>query len=127
MKKYAPLLLLLLASPSFGADQQGRYMMGGGVGGVTCPQFLNLMATARQLGGVSTPSGVEQVSNFANYVTGFQTGYNLMSTGSFDIFAKLDTEHFDALYAIEAWCKDHPAAKFGEGVIALADKLAKHK
>jgi hypothetical protein len=118
------LLLLSLASHCFAADQQGRYFIGGGVGATTCPQFLNAMANARQAGGVSSPAGANLVTNFYNYVAGFQTGYNVAAAnGVSDIFAKIDMQHWDALFAIEGWCKDHPAATFGEGVVALAQKL----
>jgi hypothetical protein len=121
------LLIVALATwcpRSIGADKQGRFMMGGGVGGVTCPQFLNQMASARQAGGVGSVAGSEFTSNFSNYILGFQTGYNMMSRNRFDIFAKLDMQNFDSLYIIESWCKDHPTDKFSDGVIALAEKLA---
>lgn len=129
MKRYTVLWLTIAFLSTWvqnagAADTQGRYMAGGGFGSTTCPQFVDAMARARQAGGVSSPHGVNAITNFMNYVLGFQTGYNLMSNGVFDIFAKIDVQHFDALFAIEAWCKDHPAAKFSDGVIALADKLA---
>jgi hypothetical protein len=71
---------------------------------------------------VSSLKGVKEIDGYMEYVLGFQTGYNMMASGTYDIFAKL--QDFDPLFVIEAWRKDHATMTFGRGVIALAEKLA---
>jgi len=103
------------------ADKQGNYEVGGGVGSVTCAKFLDAMATARQLGGVSSIKGLPYVVAYMDYIDGFQTGFNLEAPGVYDVFAKLPG--FDPLFAVEPWCKDHPDKRFGMAVVNLALKL----
>lgn len=108
------------------ADSGGHYTVGGLVGGLTCPQFLNIMATARQDGGLRSVAGSQDTAGLENYVAGFETGMNSQPNGVADIFASLGPESAEAaLYAIEPWCAEHPEEKFGSGVVALARKLKK--
>jgi hypothetical protein len=110
------------------ADKEGM-MMGGGVGASGCPSFLNVMATARQRGGLHSINGVTEVVSFLNFVEGFRTGFNSESRGIFDIFAPLESgpdAGFAVLYAIEPWCQQHPEAKFGYAVLVLAETMAKN-
>jgi hypothetical protein len=83
----------------WGADTKG-FMVGGGVGAVGCPVFLNAMATARQKGGVKSAAGVNEIDGFVMFVSGFQTGYNSEAVGIYDIFKSLGSDPIlSALYA----------------------------
>jgi hypothetical protein len=120
------LALALIIAPSLvhSADKNGMFMRGGGVGSVGCPQFLNAMATARQSGGLQSLTGIKLIQGYVMYILGFQTGFNSQAEGVYDIWSPLgDDPANSALYAIEPWCQQHPEANFGQGVIALADKL----
>jgi hypothetical protein len=46
----------------------------------------------------------------------------LLAAGIKDIFANV--KDINLLLAIEPWCKDHPASRFSDALIALAAKLA---
>jgi hypothetical protein len=122
MKTLTILGLLLLSANVYATDKQGRFTAGGGAGSVSCPMFLDDMATARQLGSLKTADGLRQIDGYVNYALGFQTGFNLMALGIVDIFAKV--KDVNLLFAIEPWCKDHPDKNFSDGVIALAIKLS---
>lgn len=115
---------LLLSTPAHAFDKDGHYLMGGGVGMTLCPDFLNSMATARQEGGLHSLAGANLMQGYQNYVLGFQTAFNAKVNGVLDIFAPLGVDPASqALYQIEPWCQQHPDKKFGEGVLALAEKL----
>lgn len=110
------------------ADAGGNYYIGGGVGGLKCPEFLNAMRETRQFGGVhSITGGANRISVWEEYLLGFETGYNLGSPGVLDVFASLggsDVERLDnALYWIESWCEKHPDQLFGSAAVALAQTL----
>jgi len=108
------------------ADKAGNYQAGGLVGDLGCPQFLSIMARARQVGGLQSIPGSNHVASLENYVAGFQTGVNSEPNGIADSLATLgDAPAEAALYAIEPWCADHPDEKFSSGVVALAKKLKK--
>jgi hypothetical protein len=110
------------------ADAEGHYYVGGGVGGLKCPSFLNDMTEVRQLGGLhSITGGASRIAPWQGYVLGFETGYNLGTPGIVDVFASLgssDTERLDnVIYWIESWCLTHPDKLFGSAVAALAQSL----
>jgi hypothetical protein len=109
---------LALAVPdASAADAQNLFKTGGGVGAVKCPEFLNVMADARQRGGVATVGGVNAVTAYLHYVLGFQTGFNAEAEGVYDIFAGLgDNAGIKALYAIEPWCASNPDKNFSLAV-----------
>jgi hypothetical protein len=109
-------------------DAEGHYYVGGGVGGLKCPSFLNAMTEARQLGGLhSITGGADRISPWGDYVLGFETGYNFGAPGVLNVFVSLgnsDTERLDnALYWMESWCHKHPDELFGVAVVALAQTL----
>jgi hypothetical protein len=115
--------ITLLTSSAVARDANG-FWMGGGVGGLGCPEFLNAMATARQKGGLRSPAGVRETGAYENYLSGFQTGFNSEAEGIFDIFKSLGTDPtLNALYAIEPWCARNPDKKFSEAVLALSSTL----
>jgi hypothetical protein len=115
--------IALLASPTVARDANG-FWMGGGVGGLGCPEFLNAMATARQKGGLRSTAGVRETGAYENYVSGFQTGFNSEAEGIFDIFKSLGADPtLNALYAIEPWCASNPDKNFSDAVLALSSTL----
>jgi len=129
MKRVA--IMGAIAIATFGianaADKNGNFMMGGSAGGVSCPSFLDSMATARQAGGTRSPAGAGYVWSYVDFVEGFRTGFNSENRGIFDIFAPLEVGEergFAVLYAIEPWCAQHPEAKFADAVLALAKTLS---
>jgi hypothetical protein len=118
------LLLLLLLNEAIASDETGKFMTGGGVGSVSCPEFLDSMATARQRGGLSSLGGVTAIAPFAMYVAGFQTGYNMGVEGVYDVFAPLgDNANEKVLISVEAWCSKHPEATFDFGLFDLLKLL----
>ena len=127
---FAAFTMAIYVAPtgSGAADAEGNYYVGGGVGGLKCPSFLNAMTEARQLGGLhSLAGGAHQIYPWQGYVLGFETGYNLGAPGIVDVFASLgrsDDERLDnAVYWIEGWCQKHPDRLFGSAVAALAQTL----
>jgi hypothetical protein len=128
MKSFGLLVLGLIAclgtSPSLAADASGQYLVGGGVGGLPCTQFLNAMAEARQQGGLKSVAGAHEVYGFISYVLGFETGYNYSTPGVRDIFGAFGSDPaWDVLYGIEPWCQRNPTALFGSALIAFAESL----
>ena len=122
------ILIAFIATTAQGADKNGNYKIGGGVGVMKCPEFLDVMATHRQLGGMNTESGAVAVNPEIEYVLGFQTGFNLVSTSGLDIFQKISpSEGVNALYAIEPYCQQHPDKNFGQALIWLATYLRDSK
>jgi hypothetical protein len=118
------LALVMAAAPAWARDKTGNFMIGGGVGGIHCPEFLDAVAQARQAGGFKTVAGVNLLNPFVQYVLGFETGFNLINTEVYDVFANLgDDPGGSAIYAIEPYCQQHPDKRFGDGVLWLAATL----
>jgi hypothetical protein len=89
-------------SPVPAADSSGQYLVGGGVGGLPCTQFLNAMAEARQEGGLTSIAGFNRINVWQQYVLGFETGYNYAMPGVQDIFSTFGPSPAnDVLYGIE--------------------------
>jgi hypothetical protein len=103
------------------ADANG-FIMGGHVGALGCPEFLNAMATARQRGGLQSVAGVNIINAWMSYVAGFQTGFNSEADGIYDIFKSLNNPS-NVLYAIEPWCASHPDKSFADALLVLAYSL----
>lgn len=117
-------VVIFAAAPAWARDKDGNFQIGGGVGAVNCPQFLDIVAQARQSGGTKTVQGVTLLNPFLQYVLGFQTGFNLMNPEIYDVFAKLgDDPAGSALFAIEPYCQQHPDKRFGQGLLWLAGTL----
>jgi len=117
----ALLATLLLAGPAHAADQHGNYVVGGGVGGVTCPEFVNTIDEARRYG-VGSSEWATRTQGYVMYILGFQTGYNLAKPGTFDLFANVSTDQ--VLAQLETWCRQNPLKKFGQGFEPLVDALS---
>jgi hypothetical protein len=119
-------IVYMASSPLLAADLSGQYLVGGGVGGLQCTQFLNAMAEARQEGGLTSIGGANRISVWAEYVLGFETGYNFAMPGVRDIFGAFGPSPAnDVLYGIEPWCQHNPTAHFGEALIIFAEGLRK--
>ena len=115
--------IVLLANAAVGRDEKG-FWMGGGVGFVSCPDFLSVMATARKKGGPTSVAGLREIAPYQYYVSGFQTGFNAEAEGVYDIFESLGHDAPDrVLSAIEPWCASHPDQTFASAVLALVQSL----
>ncbi|HOG81004.1 MAG: hypothetical protein BWX99_00993 [Deltaproteobacteria bacterium ADurb.Bin151] len=112
-------LLLSFAQPCWSADLKGRFMTGGGAGGVQCSQFVASMEKARSLG-IGTIGYVTETQAFTNYLLGFQTGYNASSTDTYDIFRD-DRDEYALLSWMENYCRANSSKRFADAVIALAN------
>ena len=102
------------------ADSGGRFYMGGGAGGVTCPEFVRVMEQIKE-----DPSGsleyVTKTSSFVMYVLGFRSGYNIGKPDTFDIFHGLSVEQI--LKWIELHCRENPLSKFGSVLYLLQKQV----
>ena len=115
--------IVLFGSSAIARDANG-FWVGGGVGGLKCPEFLNAMATARQKGGLKSLAGVREIAPYEYYVSGFQTGFNSESDGVYDIFQALGHDFTDqVLYAVEPWCASNPDKTFATALLVLAQSL----
>jgi hypothetical protein len=123
---WACLSLLWVSNASARDMQTGNYVLGGGIGGVKCAQFLNSMATARQVGGLNSLAGIREINGFVQFVSGAQTGFNYEHVGYVNILEPLKPDElYNALYAIEPWCAANPERDFGVGVLTLMERLRK--
>ena len=129
MKSLYRLVVLMVALTSvgaFGADSTGNYMVGGGAGGVRCPEFVATMERARthKIGSLRY---VQETQGFTMYLLGFQTGYNVSTPDTYDIFPGSEGD-YPLLSWIENYCRLNPTSRFGDGVVALAqDRHAKRQ
>ncbi len=115
-------IVIFSVSNAYAADKEGNFIRGGGVGGVNCSTFISVMTQAQLDGGLTSLGGADKINPYANYITGFQTGYNLAHPTTHDIFKKVGgaSPTNKALFWIEDWCRNNPQELFGEAVIALA-------
>lgn len=111
-------LLGFAACPLFAADSSGRYFIGGGVGAVSCPDFVATMERARQEG-VGTVRFAEETQGFTMFILGFQTGYNAYVPDTYDIFPAPGSE-YPLLSWVENYCRANPLSNFAKGVVAMA-------
>lgn len=115
-----------LCVPANAATLDGNFMRGGGIGGVGCPAFLNDMATARSFGSLMDIEAVLHLNGYYQYLTGFQTAFNMEAEGVFDIFGAPSFGSWptqSALIAIEPYCQNHPEALFDGALLWLVEKL----
>ena len=116
-------MIVLFGNAAAARDERG-FWTGGGVGSVSCPDFLNAMAMARKKGGLTSVAGLREIAPFKYYVSGFQTGFNSEADGVYDIFESLGHDTPDRVVsAIEPWCASHPDQTFASGLLALAQSL----
>ena len=117
-------IIVLLGNAAAARDDRG-FRMGGGVGAVSCPDFLNAMATARKKGGLTSVAGLREIAPYQYYISGFQTGYNSEADGVYDIFESLGNDDASdrVLSELELWCASHPDQTFAIALLAIAQSL----
>jgi hypothetical protein len=115
-------IVMTCAVDAYAADQAGNYFIGGGVGGVTCPAFVATMDDAHRFS-VGSLEWANRTQGYVMYILGFQTGYNMGKPGTFDLFADVTTDQ--VLAQLEAWCRENPLKKFGQGFGPLEKQLVR--
>ncbi|WP_157817895.1 hypothetical protein [Candidatus Thiodictyon syntrophicum] len=118
LKRALAILLVCCGLPVSGADATGRFMLGGGAGGVQCPDFVAVMERARS-SNIGSAQYVEETIGFTMFLLGFQTGYNMSTPDTFDIFPGAE-KNYSLLSTVENFCRANPTKRFGDGVTALA-------
>ena len=113
-------LLLVTTAALAGDNKSNKYIVGGGVGGVDCPQFASAMSRAKTQG-IGSVGYANETYGFTMYVLGFQTAYNLQTKDTCDIFGNFSTDQL--LAWLDNYCQANPLQKFGSAVIALAQEI----
>lgn len=125
MRRSCALLVAFACTwPASGAGPNGEFQMGGGAGGVTCPEYRSVMHGAREHAIGSVPY-VTQTQAFSMYVLGFQTGFNSSADGVCDVFNDITADQ--VLEWVDNYCQANPLKKFSHGVISLARERASSK
>ena len=106
------------AQLSYSADADGRFWLGGGAGGVKCPQFVASMEKARSLR-IGSLGYVEETQGFTMYLLGFKTGYNMSTQDTCDIFPG-EEKDYPLLSWAENYCRSNPSSRFADAVVVLA-------
>ena len=114
------LLMLACVLPAEGSDAQGRYWVGGGAGGVMCPDFVASMENARSKG-IGTFAYVNETKVFTMYILGFQTGYNVSTPNTCDIFS--GDKGYELLSWVENYCRNAPTERFADAVVQLSEEF----
>ena len=102
-------------------DANGRFWLGGGTGGVACPQFVASMEKGRSLG-VGSVGYVTETQGFTMYLLGFRTGYNMSTQDTCDIFPDGEKD-YPLLSWAENYCRTNPSSRFADAVVAMAREL----
>jgi hypothetical protein len=106
------------AQVTYSADTNGHFWLGGGAGGVACPQFVASMEKGRSLG-IGSIGYVTEIQGFTMYLQGFRTGYNMSTQDTCDIFPDGEKD-YSLLSWIENFCRANPSSRFSDAVVALA-------
>jgi hypothetical protein len=117
-KVFLASLFLLCAQSSLAADVSGRSWLGGGAGGVNCPEFVASMEKARSLR-IGTLGYVQETQGFTMYLQGFRSGYNVATKDTCDLFAGEEND-YPLLAWTENWCRTHSSSRFSDAVVALS-------
>lgn len=113
----------LLSTPASAWTEKG-FMTSGGVGGISCPDFLNFMASSRQAGGFDTRPGLHIVNPFIQYANGFGTAYNMTMPDMYDLYDSLRPNvGLKVLFLVEPWCRENPGENFDRGLIEVIKTL----
>jgi hypothetical protein len=107
-----------LQSPSYAADERGRFHSGGGVGELACTEFVSAMEAARR----HTYKSLEYwkpIEPFLSYTVGFWTGFNYGWRGRQNIFDGLGIE--DVLAKVQMTCRERPTIKFYQALGLLVE------
>lgn len=111
-------LVTTLGYAASGPEQ--RYIVGGGVGGVDCPNFVSTMDRTKKHG-FGSVGYANETYGFQMYVLGFQTAYNYAVPNTCDIFGNYSLDQL--MSWLENYCRARPLEKFGSGVLALAREI----
>lgn len=117
-------VLACLVGSVTAADSDGDFWLGGGAGGVKCPDFVAAMEKGRSHG-VGTIPYVRKIGSYTMYLLGFQTGYNMSTPATCDIFPGVDgvEGEYPLLSWAENYCRANPSQRFGDAVVSLAREL----
>lgn len=115
---FAVALLSCSAQLAHSADTEGHFWLGGGAGGVKCPQFVASMEKARSLG-IGSVGYVTETQGFTMYLLGFQTGYNMSTKDTCDIFPGEEKE-YSLLSWVENYCRANASGRFADALVALS-------
>jgi hypothetical protein len=122
MNKLITILLFAIGSLNaplaHSADNTGNFWYGAGTGSIMCPQFVSTMKDARSVG-LDTPEYFNLIRAYNNYLFGFQTGYNLSTKDTCDIFPN-DKTSYSLLLWVEKYCRENASSHFADGVVALS-------
>lgn len=114
----AVLTLVSCTQFAYSADAEGRFWLGGGAGGVPCPQFVASMEKGRAVG-IGSVGYVSETQAFTMYLLGFRTGYNMSTQDTCDIFPEGEKD-YPLLSWVENFCRANPSSRFADGVVALS-------
>lgn len=111
---------------AFAADSNGQYMVGGGIGSVSCVDFISAMEEARRLGWTRSAASMSGVASFIAFLSGFQTAYNAHVADTCDLFRAQDgSDLTDRLMRVENVCRQAAGnIRFGVAVLQHADSVA---
>jgi len=116
---FAVAVLSCSAQLAHSADTEGRFGVGGGTGAVKCPQFVASMEKARSFG-IGSVGYVSETQGFTMYLLGFQTGYNMSTKDTCDIFP-VEEEVYSLLSWLENYCRANASSPFVVAVAALSN------
>jgi len=121
MRTLLVLISLCFAGAASAADNaSGAYVIGGGVGGVECRQFVSIMDQARRHA-AADPAYNPQTYHFTMYVLGFKTAYNLQTPDTCDVFGRFTNQQL--LTWLKYYCQAYPTKRFGSAVVVLGQGL----
>ena len=106
--------LVCSAQISQSADVDGHFWFGAGAVGVKCPQFVASMEKARSFR-IGSLGYVNEIQGFVMYLSGFQTGYNMSTQDTCDIFP--GDKDYPLLSWTENYCRTNPSVHFADAVI----------
>ncbi|TAJ20623.1 MAG: hypothetical protein EPO47_11180 [Rugosibacter sp.] len=115
---FAFAVLSLSTQHARSADTEGHFWLGGGTGGVMCPQFVASMEKARSLG-IDSVGYATETQGYLMYLLGFQTGYNMSTKDTCDIFPS-EEKAYSLLSWAENYCRENASSRFADGVVALS-------
>ncbi len=98
--------------------------MGGGVGGLSCPSYIQFRSKAHATP-VASVSWFNQMARFTMFIEGYRTSYNELTPDTFDVFGGLEDEQM--LAWTENWCNANPLEKWAAAVVALAREHYPHR
>ncbi|QLG87667.1 hypothetical protein HQ393_05025 [Chitinibacter bivalviorum] len=101
-------------------DKNGNFVVGGGVGGVECPEFVSTMERATSHG-LGSSEYTQAIYPYVMFIAGFMTGYNAQAKDTCNIFDSYSNDQ--RLAWLNNYCKSNPLDKFGSAVIKLSKEV----